>query len=38
MMAPGSEDVPEEDFDVTWVTDKKMILGGEKLMDQLPKD
>jgi len=36
----GSEDVPEEDVDVTWVTimdikaDKRMILGGEKLMDQ----
>ena len=43
LMPQASEDVPEEDHDVTWVTisdikltqaDKRMILGGENLMDQ----
>ena len=42
-MPQASEDVPEKDHDVTWVTirdikltqaDKRVILGGEKLMDQ----
>ena len=43
LMPQASEDVPKEDHDVTWVTirdikltqaDKRVILSGEKLMDQ----